>query len=67
MLKEEVLEKAADLKEHKEKLLSGEPVRYQLDRQLRIFKPSSQASRFDLPAEFFNLTIDELKREQRRR
>ncbi|XP_066491033.1 UBX domain-containing protein 6 [Tiliqua scincoides] len=67
VLKEEALGKVDDLKEHKEKLLGGEPVRYQLDRQLRIFKPSPQASHFELPPDFFNLTVEELKREQRRR
>ncbi|XP_053153078.1 UBX domain-containing protein 6 isoform X2 [Hemicordylus capensis] len=67
VLKEEALEKLDDLKAHKEKLLSGEPVRVQLDRQLCIFKPSPQASHFELPSDFFNLTAEELKREQRLR
>ncbi|XP_053228723.1 UBX domain-containing protein 6 [Podarcis raffonei] len=59
--------KLGDLKEQKEKLLSGEPLRAQLDRQLRIFKPSPQASRFELPSDFFSITAEELKREQRLR
>nr|XP_028569429.1 UBX domain-containing protein 6 isoform X2 [Podarcis muralis] len=59
--------KLGDLKEHKEKLLSGEPLRAQLDRQLRVFKPSPQASRFELPSDFFSITAEELKREQRLR
>ncbi|XP_042335655.1 UBX domain-containing protein 6 isoform X2 [Sceloporus undulatus] len=67
VLKEEALEKLDDLKEYKEKLLTGEPVRAQLDRQRRIFKPSPQASHFELPNDFFNLTAEELKREQRLR
>ncbi|XP_061457506.1 UBX domain-containing protein 6 [Rhineura floridana] len=67
VLKEDALGKLGDLKEHKEKLMSGEPVRAQLDRQLRIFKPSPQASRFELPSDFFNLTAEELRREQRLR
>ncbi|XP_044273465.1 UBX domain-containing protein 6 isoform X2 [Varanus komodoensis] len=67
MLKEEALENLGELKEHREKLLSGEPLRAQLDRQLRIFKPSPQASHFELPSDFFSLTAEELKREQRLR
>ncbi|XP_032992440.1 UBX domain-containing protein 6 [Lacerta agilis] len=59
--------KLGDLKEHKEKLLSGEPLRATLDRQLRVFKPSPQASRFELPSDFFSITAEELKREQRLR
>ncbi|XP_060131356.1 UBX domain-containing protein 6 [Zootoca vivipara] len=59
--------KLGDLKEHKEKLLSGEPLRALLDRQRRIFKPSPQASRFELPSDFFSITAEELKREQRLR
>ncbi|XP_070600377.1 UBX domain-containing protein 6 isoform X2 [Erythrolamprus reginae] len=65
VLKEEALEKLEDLKDHKEKLLSGEPLRAKLDRQLQIFKPSPQASQFELPSDFFNLTTEELRREQR--
>ncbi|KAM3852460.1 UBX domain-containing protein 6 [Vipera latastei] len=67
VLKDEALERLEDLKEHREKLLTGEPVRAQLDRQLRVFKPSPQASRFELPNDFFNLTAEELRREQRMR
>ncbi|KAH0625859.1 hypothetical protein JD844_034195 [Phrynosoma platyrhinos] len=67
VLKDEALGKLDDLKEYKEKLLSGEPVRAQLDRQRQVFKPSPQASHFELPNDFFNLTAEELKREQRLR
>uniref|UniRef100_A0ABM5EM55 UBX domain-containing protein 6 isoform X1 n=1 Tax=Pogona vitticeps TaxID=103695 RepID=A0ABM5EM55_9SAUR len=67
VLKDAALEKLDTLKEQKEKLLKGEPVRARLDRQLSIFKPSPQASRFELPSDFFNLTAEELKREQRLR
>ncbi|XP_063147005.1 UBX domain-containing protein 6 isoform X1 [Candoia aspera] len=67
MLKDKVLEKLEDLEECKDKLLNGEPVRAQLDRQLQVFKPSPQASHFELPSDFFNLTAEELRREQRNR
>ncbi|XP_074834263.1 UBX domain-containing protein 6 isoform X2 [Carettochelys insculpta] len=67
VLKEEALTKLQDLKNYKEKLLSSEPVKAQLDRQLCVFKPSPQAAQFELPHDFYNLTIEELKREQRLR
>ncbi|KAM6294734.1 UBX domain-containing protein 6 [Aegotheles albertisi] len=67
VLKEEMLTKLEDLKDYKEQLLSSEPVRAQLDRQLCIFKPSPEAARFELPGDFYNLTAEEIKREQRLR
>uniref|UniRef100_A0A8B9T907 UBX domain-containing protein 6 n=1 Tax=Anas platyrhynchos TaxID=8839 RepID=A0A8B9T907_ANAPL len=67
VLKEEMLTRLEDLKDYKEQLLSSEPVRPQLDRQLCIFKPSPEAARFELPDDFFNLTAEEIKREQRLR
>ncbi|XP_066839859.1 UBX domain-containing protein 6 isoform X3 [Anser cygnoides] len=67
VLKEEMLTRLEDLKDYKEQLLSSEPVRPQLDRQLCVFKPSPEAARFELPDDFFNLTAEEIKREQRLR
>ncbi|XP_010185333.1 PREDICTED: UBX domain-containing protein 6 [Mesitornis unicolor] len=67
VLKEEMLTKLEDLKAYKEQLLSSEPVRAQLDRQLCVFKPSPEAARFELPNDFYNLTAEEIKREQRLR
>nr|XP_010297276.1 PREDICTED: UBX domain-containing protein 6 [Balearica regulorum gibbericeps] len=67
VLKEEMLTKLEDLKDYKEQLLSSEPVRAQLDRQLSVFKPSPEAARFELPNDFYNLTAEEIKREQRLR
>ncbi|NXF40558.1 UBXN6 protein, partial [Nyctibius bracteatus] len=67
VLKEEMLTKLEDLKQYKEQLLSSEPVRAQLDRQLSVFKPSAEAARFELPNDFYNLTAEEIKREQRLR
>ncbi|XP_026884162.2 UBX domain-containing protein 6 [Electrophorus electricus] len=54
-----------EMKEKKEKLQNGEPVRAKLDRQAQAFRPSQHASRFELPPDFYNLTAEELKREQR--
>ncbi|NXT92398.1 UBXN6 protein, partial [Anhinga rufa] len=67
VLQEEMLTKLEDLKDYKEQLLSSEPVRAQLDRQLCVFKPSPEAARFELPNDFYNLTAEEIKREQRLR
>ncbi|XP_030822390.1 UBX domain-containing protein 6 isoform X2 [Camarhynchus parvulus] len=67
VLKEEVLSRLEDLREHKEQLLSSEPVRAQLHRQLAVFHPSPAAARFELPHDFFSLTAEELRREQRLR
>uniref|UniRef100_A0A665TMT3 UBX domain-containing protein 6 n=1 Tax=Echeneis naucrates TaxID=173247 RepID=A0A665TMT3_ECHNA len=55
------------MKERKDRLLRGEPVRAQLDRQPRVFRPSPNAQRFELPPEFYNLTAEELKREQQQK
>ncbi|XP_023798684.1 UBX domain-containing protein 6 isoform X2 [Cyanistes caeruleus] len=67
VLKEEVLSRLEELKDRKEQLLSSEPVRAQLHRQLTLFQPSAAAARFELPHDFFNLSAEELRREQRLR
>ncbi|NWR38090.1 UBXN6 protein, partial [Tachuris rubrigastra] len=67
VLKEEVLTRLEDLKDRKEQLLSSEPLRARLDRQLRVFQPSPEAARFELPDDFYNLSADEIRREQRLR
>lgn len=67
VLKEEMLSRLEELKDCKEQLLSSEPVRVQLHRQLTVFQPSPAAARFELPHDFFNLTAEELRREQRLR
>ncbi|NWH41048.1 UBXN6 protein, partial [Chloropsis hardwickii] len=67
VLKEEVLSRLEELRGCKEQLLSSEPVRARLHRQLTLFQPSPAAARFELPHDFFNLTAEELRREQRLR
>nr|XP_009940601.1 PREDICTED: UBX domain-containing protein 6 [Opisthocomus hoazin] len=67
VLKEDMLTRLEDLKDYKEQLLNSEPVRAQLDRQLCVFKPSPEAARFELPKDFYNLTAEEIKREQQLR
>lgn len=67
VLSEAALAQPQSLDRHKERLLAAEPVRATLERQRRVFRPSPLASRFELPADFFNLTAEEVKREQRLR
>jgi len=55
------------MKERRDRLQRGEPVRAQLDRQPQAFRPSPNGQRFELPVEFYNLTADELKKEQQQR
>ncbi|XP_037021210.1 UBX domain-containing protein 6 isoform X3 [Artibeus jamaicensis] len=65
VLSEAALAQPQSLEKHKEQLLCAEPVRATLARQRRVFRPSPLASQFDLPSDFFNLTAEEVKREQR--
>ncbi|NXH43470.1 UBXN6 protein, partial [Dicaeum eximium] len=67
VLKEEMLSRLEELKDSKEQLLSSQPVRAQLHRQPAVFRPSPAAARFELPHDFFSLTAEELRREQRLR
>ncbi|XP_031724402.1 UBX domain-containing protein 6 [Anarrhichthys ocellatus] len=55
------------MKERRDRLQRGEPVRAQLDRQPQAFRASPNAQRFELPPEFYNLTAEELKKEQQQR
>ncbi|XP_034236603.1 UBX domain-containing protein 6 [Thrips palmi] len=43
---------------------SAEPVQLELDRNLSVLYPSQAAKRVELPPVFFNITAEELKREQ---
>uniref|UniRef100_A0A8C6J3U1 UBX domain-containing protein 6 n=1 Tax=Melopsittacus undulatus TaxID=13146 RepID=A0A8C6J3U1_MELUD len=67
VLREEALAQLEQLRQHKEQLLGSEPVRARLDRQCCVFKPSPAATTFQLPPDFYNLTAEELRREQRLR
>ncbi|KAG1939691.1 UBX domain-containing protein 6 isoform X1 [Pimephales promelas] len=46
-----------------ELLQKGEPIRAKLDRQPQVFRPSQNATNFELPPDFYNLTPEELKKE----
>ena len=55
----------SDLETCKELLASGERLSLKLDRNLQVFKPSFHAAKFTLPDSFFNLTVEEIRREQK--
>ncbi|XP_068089936.1 UBX domain-containing protein 6 isoform X2 [Hyperolius riggenbachi] len=59
--------KLDDLLRYRDLLTSGTAVRATLERQPRVFAPSLQAAKFDLPDDFYNLTVEEIKREQQLR
>lgn len=46
---------------------SAEPIQLELDRNLSVLYPSQAAKRVELPPVFFNITAEELKREQQLR
>nr|XP_053646997.1 UBX domain-containing protein 6-like [Cherax quadricarinatus] len=63
----EKLSDLTPLEQLRDALVSAEPVRPQLDRNLNILLPAEAAKHVDLPAEFFNLSADELRREMQNR
>ena len=48
----------------KEVLLAAEPIRPVLDRGTRVFHPSPNAAKIQVPDEFYAVSMEELKREQ---
>lgn len=67
VIDEEVAKDSARLENIKEILLTAEPIKPQLDRNLKVYHPSPSASRFNIPDEFYNVSPAELKREQQAR
>ncbi len=63
----ETAAKVSDLEAHKELLTSVQPLVTKVDRNLQVFSPSLRATHFDLPSDFFNLTLEEIKKEQKQR
>lgn len=51
----------------KEAILSAEPILPTLDRNLKVLKPADCVETVNLPHDFFNLTLDEIKKEQETR
>ncbi|KAL8609906.1 hypothetical protein ACOMHN_016381 [Nucella lapillus] len=67
VLTEEYARDSERLTNIKEVLLAAEPIRPQLDRCLKVFHPSSKATKFEIPDEFYNVSPAELKKEQQRK
>lgn len=67
VLPEQNLDDLELIKERRDRLRRGEPVRAQLDRQPQAYRPSPNAQHFELPSEFYNLTAEELKKEQQQK
>nr|XP_023699902.1 UBX domain-containing protein 6 isoform X1 [Paramormyrops kingsleyae] len=67
VLVEQTSSELEKLTQTKDQLQKGEPLRAQLERQPQAFRPSPNATRFELPMDFYNLTAEELKREQQLR
>ena len=63
----EMAARSSDLEAHRELLTSAQPLTAKVDRNLQVFKPLSRATHFDLPKHFFNLTLEEIKKEQKQR
>lgn len=48
-------------------LHNAEPIKPELDRNVQVLMPAQALAKITLPSEFFNLTVDEIKREQERK
>lgn len=57
----------SSLEQLRDALVSAEPLRPQLDRSVRVLLPTEAATHLELPPEFFNMTVEELKREMQSR
>lgn len=51
----------------KQMLMDAEPLEISLDRNLKVFEPSSSGNRIEVPESFYSVTSSELKREQTNR
>ncbi|KAJ9579045.1 hypothetical protein L9F63_024848 [Diploptera punctata] len=64
---EDNLESSDTLQVLYDAIQSAEPIGLELDRNLQVLLPSQAARQVDLPPAFFNLTAEELKKEQQMR
>lgn len=67
VIDQEIAKDSSRLENIKEILQTAEPIRPQLERNLKVYYPSSAASSFKIPDEFYNISPAELKREQQAR
>ena len=67
VLAEDKMKSPESLEVAKELLTSATPLKAELDRNLQVFRSSSRVTHFDLPNEFYKLSVDEIKKEQKLR
>lgn len=67
VLAEDKLTNPESLEVVKGLLTSAAPLKAELDRNLQVFRSSPRVTHFDLPNEFYKLSMDEIKKEQKLR
>ncbi|XP_052782196.1 UBX domain-containing protein 6-like [Mya arenaria] len=67
LMEEEIAQDAERLSNVKAVLQAAEPIKPKLDRALKIFFPTSKATNFTIPDEFYAISPDELKKEAQRK
>ena len=67
VLAEDKMKSPESLEVAKELLTSATPLKAELDRNLQVFRSSPRVTHFDLPNEFYKLSVDEIKKEQKLR
>lgn len=67
VMEEDVANDAERLENVKAVLQAAEPLKPQLDRALKLYYPSTGAGNFCIPDEFYNVSLEELKKEQKRK
>ncbi|XP_078684794.1 UBX domain-containing protein 6-like [Branchiostoma floridae x Branchiostoma belcheri] len=55
------------LKSYVEVLTTTQPLKFKVDRMMQVLQPTDHVADFHLPDAFYNLTTDEIKREQQER
>ena len=64
VLNEDLALKKEQLLMTKQMLTDAEPLEILLDRNMKVFEPSANANRMDIPSSFFSVTSTDVKQEQ---
>ena len=67
MFPEDRLSDLQSLEHLRDALISAEPLKPQLDRNIQVLFPTEASQHTELPPEFFSLSAEELKREMQLR
>ena len=67
VMEEDMASDTERLENVKAVLLASEPLKPQLDRAMKLYYPSTTAANFSIPNEFYNVSPEELKKEQKRK